>query len=227
MAKLLQCIAGLLVAIVIGMPAPAAAQRDPAAALDAKITELYRAGKFSEATAARPARAGDAREGAAVPTVKASARRSISSPISIAAKGLYNDAMAPAQRALAICEKGLGPDNPSVAESVAVLGLLYEIQSRYADAEPLYKRALAIYEKALGPDHAYVAEAVSNLGHLYFIEGHFADAEPLYQRALAIYEKTLPDDPQLAEALSHLAELYRTESVSPKPNRCFSGAGDL
>jgi CHAT domain-containing protein/Tfp pilus assembly protein PilF len=209
MAKLLQCIAGLLVAIVIGMPAPASAQRDPATAFDAKITELYRAGKFSEAMPLAQ-RALAMREKALGPD-----SQSVGTTLNIISylyrsQGLYNEAMAPAQRALAIREKGLGPDNPSIAESVAVLGLLYEIQSRYSDAEPLYKRALAIYEKALGPDHAYVAQAVSNLGHLYFIEGHFADAEPLYQRALAIYEKTLPDDPQLAEALSHLAELYRS-----------------
>ena len=49
MAKLLYCIAGLVIAIAISAPAPAAAQGREAAALDAKVTELFNAGKYQEA----------------------------------------------------------------------------------------------------------------------------------------------------------------------------------
>jgi hypothetical protein len=52
-AKLLQCIAGLIVAIAIGVPAPAAPQKtapnDESTTLNAKVFELYGAGKYSEA----------------------------------------------------------------------------------------------------------------------------------------------------------------------------------
>jgi Tfp pilus assembly protein PilF len=44
---------------------------------------------------------------------------------------------------LAINEKALGPDHPSVALALNDLAELYKEQGRYADADPLYKRALA------------------------------------------------------------------------------------
>jgi len=46
------------------------------------------------------------------------------------------------QRALAIDEKSLGPDHPSVATALDNLAALYRNQDRLADAEPLFKRSL-------------------------------------------------------------------------------------
>jgi tetratricopeptide (TPR) repeat protein len=65
----------------------------------------------------------------------------------------YSEAMPLAQRALAIQEKALGPNHPSVANLLSNLAFLYVNQGRYGEAEPLYKRSLAIREKALGQDH--------------------------------------------------------------------------
>ena len=62
-------------------------------------------------------------------------------------QGRYADAEPLYKRALAICEKALGPDHPDVAASLNDLAALYSKQGRYADAEPLIKRALAIREK--------------------------------------------------------------------------------
>jgi Tfp pilus assembly protein PilF len=50
------------------------------------------------------------------------------------------------RRALAIREQALGPDHPSVSESLNNLGHVYYIQGKYAKAKPLYQRALAISE---------------------------------------------------------------------------------
>jgi tetratricopeptide (TPR) repeat protein len=86
---------------------------------------------------------------------------------------------------LAIFEKALGPDHPSVASALNDLAELYKKEARYADSEPLYKRALAIREKVLGPDHPDVAQSLNNLADLYSAQGRHADAEPLYKRALA------------------------------------------
>ena len=47
------------------------------------------------------------------------------------------------QALLAINEKALGPDHPSVALALNDLAELYKEEGRYADPEPLYKRALA------------------------------------------------------------------------------------
>jgi CHAT domain-containing protein/Flp pilus assembly protein TadD len=110
---------------------------------------------------------------------------------------------------LAIWEKSLGPDHPSVAMSLNNLALLYQEQGRYADAEPLYKRSLAIRQKTLGPDHPDVATSLNNLAWLYKDQGRYADAEPLYKRSLAIKETSFgPDHPDVATALNNLAALY-------------------
>jgi tetratricopeptide (TPR) repeat protein len=58
-------------------------------------------------------------------------------------EGRYADAEPLYKRVLAINEKALGPDHPSVALALNDLAELYKEEGRYADAEPLYKRALA------------------------------------------------------------------------------------
>src|SRR6516225_6057559 len=93
----------------------------------------------------------------------------------------YSEAMPLAQRALAIQEKALGPNHPSVANLLNNLAFISVNQGRYADAEPLYKRSLAIREKALGPDHLDVAASLGNLAELYKDQGRYADAEPLFK----------------------------------------------
>jgi tetratricopeptide (TPR) repeat protein len=113
------------------------------------------------------------------------------------------------ERALAIKEKTLGLDHPSVATGLDNLAGLYYKQGKYAQAEPLCQRALAIDEKALGPNHPGVATDLNNLAESYRLQGKYAQAEPLYQRALAIDEKALgPGHPGVATDLNNLAGLY-------------------
>lgn len=52
------------------------------------------------------------------------------------------------QRALAIWEKALRPEDASAAAGLNNLGLLYDAQGRYAAAEPLFRRSLVIVKKA-------------------------------------------------------------------------------
>jgi CHAT domain-containing protein/Tfp pilus assembly protein PilF len=124
--------------------------------------------------------------------------------------GNFSEAIALAQRVLAMQEKALGPDHPDVWLSLNNLAALYENQGRYAEAEPLLKRALLIREKALGPDDPAVAQLLNNLATLRSDQGRYADAESLFRRALATSEKDLgPQHPtNLATALNGLAALY-------------------
>src|ERR1700733_9551730 len=62
-------------------------------------------------------------------------------------EGKYREAVAPAERALALREKALGPNHPDVANSLNNLAELYRVQGAYARAEPLLARALDIREK--------------------------------------------------------------------------------
>ncbi len=128
------------------------------------------------------------------------------------AEGHYPEAESLFRSALAISEKALGTDHPSVATSLNNLGLLLYHQGKYAEAEPLYRRSLAISEKALGIDHPSVATSLNNLAELLDTQGKYAEAEPLYRRSLAISEKALgTDHPDVAKSLNNLALLLSTE----------------
>jgi tetratricopeptide (TPR) repeat protein len=111
--------------------------------------------------------------------------------IQLYAQGRFSEAMPLAQRALAIREKALGPNDPDVGVLLNNLASLYQAQGRYTDAEPLFKRSLAILEKALGPDHPELANCLKNLAQLYKDQGRYADAEPLFKRSLKIRKKRL------------------------------------
>ena len=83
----------------------------------------------------------------------------------------YAEAQPLLERALAIVEKVLEPEDSFVADVLNNLAGLYQTQGRYAEAEPLFERALAIREKALGPQHHDVATVLSNLALLYKDQG--------------------------------------------------------
>jgi tetratricopeptide (TPR) repeat protein len=78
------------------------------------------------------------------------------------------------RRALAIAEKSLSPDNPSVANSLNNLAGLLGETNRLAEAEPLFRRALSIlvdFTHTAGHQHprlesvrASYAQALRELG---------------------------------------------------------------
>ncbi len=106
--------------------------------------------------------------------------------------------------------EAFGAEDPRLAVTLNNLGLLYEVQKKYAEAEPLLQRALAIREKSLGPEHLDVAKSLSNLGAIYRAQGRYPEAEPLLRRALTIGEKVLgPEHPDLAISLENYAGLLR------------------
>jgi len=140
-------------------------------------------------------------------------------------QGKYQEAIPIAQRALAIREKALGTEHPSVANSLMILALLYRTQGNYPAAEPLYKRALAIREKALGSENPFVAISLNNLALLYDLQGNYPAAEPLYKRALAINEKVLGSESSLvATNFNNLAELYRAQGNYPAAEPLYERA---
>ena len=125
--------------------------------------------------------------------------------------GRYQEALPLYQRALAIREKALGPEDPDTAESLNNLAVLYKTMGAYDKAMPLYQRALKIDEKALGPENPGTATDINNLALLYKSMGAYDKALPLYQRALKIDEKALgPENPGTATDINNLALLYKS-----------------
>jgi CHAT domain-containing protein/tetratricopeptide (TPR) repeat protein len=177
-------------------------------ALDQKIGQLHKSGKYAEAIslAERYVALAGQRHG----------KESLEFATAVKWLALlykeqarYGEAEPLYKRALAIEEKTLGSNHRDVATTVNNLALLYTDQGRYSEAELLHKRSIAILERALGPDHPDVAIYLNNLATLYFKQGRHAEAEPLYKRSLAIDEKRYgPDDIEVARALNNLAALF-------------------
>jgi CHAT domain-containing protein/Tfp pilus assembly protein PilF len=209
--KHLSLISAATLALMLCAIPLARAQLSEADALDQKVIELFRAGKFAEAIplAQRSLAIREKVLGSDHPFV---ARSLDDLAVLYDEQGRYEEAESVLKRALMIDEKALGPDHPGVAAMLNTLATIYYFESRYVDAEPLAKRALTIYENAFGPDHPAVGTALHTLATLYYEQRRYAEAEPLYKRALAIQERALgPDHPGVTGTLINLGVLYRNQ----------------
>ena len=133
--------------------------------LEARIGELYAAGRYAEAIPLATQLLEQRAEllGPEHPDVALSLHNLASLYYTT---GDYRRAEPRYERSLAIWEKALGPEHPNVALSLNNLAELYRATGDYARAKPLYERALAIVEKALGPEHPAVATALGSLASL-------------------------------------------------------------
>jgi len=139
--------------------------------------------------------------------------------------GKQDEAVKLAERALALCEKTLGPDAPESADFLFNLAALYNDKLDYENASRLHQRALALREKALGLEHPDVAISLTSLAQLADTTGDYAKAEPLYKRALAIREKGLgPDHAEVATYIGNLAVLYATTGDYAKAEALYQRA---
>ncbi|MEM9461645.1 MAG: tetratricopeptide repeat protein, partial [Myxococcota bacterium] len=130
-----------------------------------------------------------------------------------------------AERALAIRQKALGPDHPSVATSLSNLGNGLLKQGDVDEARAHFERALAIRQEALGPDHPEVAISHSDLGRVSKIQGDLEGAQVHFERALAIRAKALdPDHPYVAMNLSQLGGLFISQGDLEKARVHFERA---
>ena len=102
--------------------------------------------------------------------------------------GRLSEARVLLERALAIVETTLGPDDPRVAIQLSNLATVLQDLGDAAGARPLVERALAIGEATLGPGHPDVAIQLNVLATVLRDLGDVAGARPLLERALAIGE---------------------------------------
>jgi tetratricopeptide (TPR) repeat protein len=127
-------------------------------------------------------------------------------------QGRFGEARPLFERALAIAEEVLGPDDPGTASCLNNLALLLQAQGDLVTARPLFERALVIHERELGPLHPYTAACLGNLAELLEAQGELAAARPMFERALAIAEATRGSDhPHTATALNNLGGLLQAQ----------------
>lgn len=148
--------------------------------------------------------------------------------------GRYDEALSPAERALAISSSIYGPEHPDVALMLNGVALICVAKGDYSRAEPLYERALAIYSKLAASGRlestrkaatGNVATTLNNLAELYRTKGEYARAERFYERALAIVEGLSgPEAAEVATTLNNLANLYRAEADYARAEPLFRRA---
>ena len=181
---------------------------EEAKALNAKLVQLYREGRYTEAIPVGE-KALAICEQALGPESPYTATSLNNLAELYKAMGEYQQALPLYQRALAICERALGPEHLRTAISLNNLAGLYEAMGDYELALPLYQRTLAIREEARGPEHPETGTSLNDLAGLYKSMGDYELALPLYQRALAIWEEAIgPEHPDTATILNNLASLY-------------------
>lgn len=194
-----------------GLAAPCFAQKGDTAALSARINELSRAGKYSEAIPLAQAQL-ESLEKKYGPFNRDVAGALNNLAQIYGSQGRDTEAEPLLKRAIAILDKLSGLDAAAGAPELNNLAALYQRQERYAEAEPLFKRALAIREKSLGANHPDVGQSLNNLATLYEKLGRHSDSEPLFKRALAIYEKAAgPEHPAVATLLNNIGQVEKVE----------------
>ena len=110
------------------------------------------------------------------------------------------------ERAVAICEKGFGPDHLYLAANLANLGGVVMDQGDLVRARSLLERALALRQATLGSDHIDTAMSLNDFGCLLRREGDHAAALPYHEQALAIFvEKLGPTHPNSKKAAENVA----------------------
>ncbi|MEM7156276.1 MAG: serine/threonine-protein kinase [Myxococcota bacterium] len=122
--------------------------------------------------------------------------------------GDYGEARHKHAEALAIRERVLGPDHPTVATSVKELGNAYYEWHDFEAALEQYERALALRERALGPEHPAVAVIHNNIGNALNDLDRQDEARRHLERALEVWEASLlPGHPNIAMGHHNLANV--------------------
>jgi len=117
------------------------------------------------------------------------------------------------KRALAIAEKSLGPESPSLITLLANSAAVYYAVEGPDTAEKYFKRALSIGERTLGRDHSLVGQVMLYYSKMLEVSNRKAEAKGLRRRANSILEAAMMTDPS-----KHTVE-YKQLVPSPSKTR--------
>jgi tetratricopeptide (TPR) repeat protein len=125
-------------------------------------------------------------------------------------RGLYRQARPIAERALAVTEATLGPDDPEVAWRHDGLGMVQYKLGDLKAARVQLERAVAIGEAALGPNDPEVAVWRNDFGALLRELGDLEGARVQLERALEVSEAHYgPDHPAVAIRRGNLGNVLQ------------------
>jgi eukaryotic-like serine/threonine-protein kinase len=132
-------------------------------------------------------------------------------------QGRYPEAIAAYQRARAMAEASLRPDDPDVARPLGNLAMALSEAGRPAEALGYNQRAVDILRKALGAGHPEVAMHISNRGEILNALGRYDEARALFNSALAVWNKELPPEhSNFGDSYSGIGQSYLGQDA-PEP----------
>jgi tetratricopeptide (TPR) repeat protein len=122
-------------------------------------------------------------------------------------QGRLEDAEPVLQAAVASRERAMGPNDPGVAEPLALLARLHHEQQRYAEAEAGLRRIITLCQQEESQQDR-LAQALGMLGMVYQERGDLEQAALVLQDAADLTEKRKgPSHVDTAAALARLAEV--------------------
>lgn len=125
-------------------------------------------------------------------------------------------------------ESQLGPDEPSLAQTMGNLSLAEEQAGRDVQAREHIEDALVIARRVFGPHHPTVAELAQLRGELLFYTGHLRAAETALQEVLETLPQAVgPHSPLHHAPLVLLGELALEERRYPQAQVWFERAAAL
>jgi eukaryotic-like serine/threonine-protein kinase len=144
------------------------------------------------------------------PALEASIRQTIGAAYNDL--GLYPQAQAQLERAVALRAAALGAEHADTLNSASDLASAQWFQGRYADAEAGYKRVLAGRIRTQGVQSRATLASRFDLASTLIAEGRLKEAESLTRETLALQKKVLgPSDPDTLKTENNLSALYYQE----------------
>jgi CHAT domain-containing protein len=136
-------------------------------------------------------------------------------------EGKFDEAIPIGIRALAICEKLQGSEDPRVGTALIELSELYRARGDYAAAKALYERAIGILEKALDAERPNAAAVIEDLNFVKrqeergnSVKEFFADR--LYDRPLPVPVQVQRNYPDVLVMLVDIAPSYADSALATR-----------
>lgn len=113
----------------------------------------------------------------------------------------------------------LGQEHSDALDSMAMVGIVYELRGKYDAAEQLYQETLQLQEKFLGKQHPDTLTTMNNFAALFHSQGKYNAAESLYQETLQLREKVLgKENPHTLLTADNLAQLLQSQAPQQRKN---------
>ncbi|CAF0997694.1 unnamed protein product [Adineta steineri] len=132
-------------------------------------------------------------------------------------QGEYQKALTYYEKSLAIKQKILPSNDPSLATFCNNVSLLYMNMGDYPKSVLLLEKAFIIQQQSLPSNHPDLSAAYNNIGSVYEKMGDFSKALSYYENDLAIKQQSLPTNhPDLATYYSNIGSACKNMGNYPK-----------